>query len=296
MDIHNKESLRDVADRFRKYRKPFRTVRKRWMKAKRSLGQNFLTNTGIAEKIVALAELAPDDHVVEIGPGRGILTTILAQKAGQLTAVEKDDRFFDMLSELFAGKDHVSVMHADILECDLSRLIRKGTKIVANLPYNIASQVIIRLMGYAQDLSSVVVMVQKEVAERICACPGHSEYSALSVLVSSAFRTIPGMVVGPNNFSPSPKVTSQVIKLVPAEKPVPSDMAGIFRTIVHQAFSQRRKMLKNSLMGLTRMDRHLLDAIARDAGIDLNKRPQDLSVQNYLSLSISYSHRIPLLE
>jgi len=262
------------------------------MKAKRSLGQNFLVNAGIAEKITVFADLLPEDHILEIGPGKGILTKILVRRASQVTAVEKDDRLFDQLANVFAGQGNVTLIHEDILECDLSALIQTGTKIVANLPYNIASQLIIRLTDYADQLSSVVVMVQREVAERICAGTGQKEYSGLSVLVSSAFEAVPGFVVGPNNFIPAPKVTSQVIKLLPGETSIPQAVRPVFKKVVFQAFAQRRKMLKNSLLGLVHMDRDLLYDIAQDAQIDLSRRPQNLSSEDYHRLSISYGHRV----
>ena len=261
------------------------------MRAKRSLGQNFLQKVGIAEKITAFAHPAPEDHILEIGPGRGILTRILARSASEITAVEKDDQLFEQLTEVFAGQQGVTLIHGDILECDLSALIRTGTKIVANLPYNIASQLIIRLTDYADQLSSVVVMVQKEVAERICARTGDKEYSGLSVLVSSVFEAVPGFIVSPNNFIPAPKVTSQVIKLLPRKTTIPQAERTVFRKVVFQAFTQRRKMLKNSLLGLVLMDKDLLNDIAADARIDLSKRPQDLSFEDYHRLCISYKKR-----
>jgi len=266
------------------------------MKAKRSLGQNFLVNVGIAEKITNLAQPAPDDHILEIGPGRGILTRILAQRASHVTAVEKDDHLYDQLCAAFAGQRNVKLIHGDILECDLSALIGSGTKIVANLPYNIASQLIIRLTDFADELSSVVVMVQKEVAERICARTGQKEYSGLSVLVSSAFEAVPSFTVSPNNFIPAPKVTSQVIKLLPRKNPVPRAERTVFKQVVFQAFAQRRKMLKNSLLGLVSMDKELLQEIAGDAQIDLTKRPQDLSYEDYHRLSLAYTNRSTLKE
>ena len=261
------------------------------MRAKRSLGQNFLVNVGIAEKITNIAHPAPEDHILEIGPGRGILTRILAQSVSHVTAVEKDDHLYDQLCAAFAGQRHVTLIHGDILECDFSALIRTGTKIVANLPYNIASQLIIRLTDFADELSLVVVMVQKEVAERICARTGQKEYSGLSVLVSSAFEAIPGFIVTPNNFIPAPKVTSQVIKLLPGKTPVPQAERPVFKQVVFQAFAQRRKMLKNSLLGLVSMDKEILQDIAKDAQIDLSKRPQDLSSEDYHRLSIAYTNR-----
>ena len=264
------------------------------MRAKRSLGQNFLQNVGIAEKITSFANPVPDDHILEIGPGRGILTRILARSSSRVTAVEKDDFLFEKLTAEFAEQQGVTIIHSDILECDLSDLIPKGTKIVANLPYNIASQLIIRLTDYAGKLSTVVVMVQKEVAERICSLTGEKEYSALSVLVSSAFDAVPGFIVGPNNFIPAPKVTSQVIKLLPRKIVIDQAPAPVFKKVVFQAFAQRRKMLKNSLLPLVHMDKDLLQDIAGEAQIDLSRRPQDLSSDDYHRLSISYNSRVTL--
>ncbi len=258
------------------------------MMAKRSLGQNFLQNPGIVRKIAEFADLVPGDRVLEIGPGRGILTREIVGTVSSMIAIEKDDQLFDELREMFHDEDRLTLVHGDILEYDLSRLIVPGTKIVANLPYNIASQLIIRLTDYADRLSSIVVMVQREVAERICSRTGEKEYSALSVLVSAAFDTMAGFTVGPNNFIPRPKVDSQVIKLLPADDPVPGGQRAMFKRVVFQAFSQRRKMLRNSLLGLAGMERGLLDDLAREAQIDLIKRPQDLSPHDYRRLSISY--------
>jgi 16S rRNA (adenine1518-N6/adenine1519-N6)-dimethyltransferase len=260
------------------------------MRAKRSLGQNFLKSIGIVEKIADFADLMPKDHVVEIGPGKGILTKALAEKVSCVTAIEKDDMLFEELVELFADQENVLLIHGDILEYDLSNIIKSGDKLVANLPYNIATQLIIRLTDYAQLLSAVVVMVQKEVAVRICAHIEQKDYSGLSVLVSSVFDTIPGFVVSPDNFYPKPKVFSQVIKLIPKKEPVPVDDRGLFKKVVYQAFSQRRKMLRNSLMGLANMDKDRLRYIAQKACIDLDKRPQDLSPEDYYRISVSYKH------
>lgn len=260
------------------------------MRAKRSLGQNFLKNIGIVEKIADFADLMPEDHVVEIGPGKGILTKALAEKVSCVTAIEKDDMLFEELGELFADEEKVRLLHGDILEYDLSSIIKSGDKLVANLPYNIASQLIIRLTDYARQLSAVVVMVQKEVAVRICAHVEQKDYSALSVLVSSVYDTVPGFVVGPDNFYPKPKVFSQVIKLLPKKDPVSGGDRELFKKIVYQAFSQRRKMLRNSLMGLANMDKDQLKYIAQEACIDLDKRPQDLSPDDYYRISVSYKH------
>ncbi|HHO75081.1 MAG TPA: ribosomal RNA small subunit methyltransferase A [Deltaproteobacteria bacterium] len=256
------------------------------MGAKRSLGQNFLQNSGIVEKIIAFAEIRPDECVLEIGPGKGILTHALARQSAHLTAIEKDDLLFERLDGIFKESDHVTVVHGDILECDLDDFIRPGIKIVANLPYNIASRLIIRLTDYARQITSAVFMVQKEVARRICAHAGQSDYSALSVLVSTAFTPIPGFVVGPNNFIPKPKVDSQLIKLISKGTTLNKEDARILKKVVFTAFNQRRKMLKNSLLALEGIDKDSFHEFARNADIDPSMRPQDLTPEDYLRLSL----------
>ena len=258
------------------------------MGAKRSLGQNFLQNTGIVEKIISFADLSPDERVLEIGPGRGILTGALERHCVHVLAVEKDDQLFERLAGMFEKSDRVTIIHGDILECELGDFIRPGIKIVANLPYNIASRLIMNLTDHARDIASAVLMVQAEVASRICAHAGQKDYSALSVLVSSVFEPEPGFIVGPEHFIPKPKVNSQVIKLVSKGVSIPQEDAGTFRKVVFAAFNQRRKMLKNSLQCLEGMDRESVHELLGIQGIDPANRPQDLSPQDYLCLSRVY--------
>ncbi len=258
------------------------------MGAKRSLGQNFLQNTGIVEKIISFADLSPDERVLEIGPGRGILTGALERHCFHVLAVEKDDQLFERLAGMFEKSDRVTIIHGDILECELGDFIRPGIKIVANLPYNIASKLIMNLTDHARDIASAVLMVQAEVASRICAHAGQKDYSALSVLVSSVFEPEPGFIVGPEHFIPKPKVNSQVIKLVSKGVSIPQEDVGTFRKVVFAAFNQRRKMLKNSLQCLEGMDRESVHELLGIQGIDPAKRPQDLSPQDYLGLSRVY--------
>jgi len=185
-------------------------------------------------------------------------------------------------------RDGLHLAHQDILEADLSALIPEGAKIVANLPYNIGTQFIVRLVDHAWRIGTAVVMLQKEVAERICACPGDREYSALSVIVSAGFDASAGFLVGPNNFFPRPRVESQVIRLTPRIAPIPGKELDLFKTVVSCAFHQRRKVLRNSLIHLPGMDHELLESIAIDASIDLRQRPQELSPVQYHLFSKGY--------
>jgi 16S rRNA (adenine1518-N6/adenine1519-N6)-dimethyltransferase len=258
------------------------------MRAKRSLGQNFLRNPVIAERMAAFAHITSKDTVLEVGPGRGMLTRVLLRHASRVIAIEKDDQLFDLLLKTFRDRDTIQLIHEDILACDLSQLIQDGTKIVANLPYNIATQLIMRLAEYSRCISSIVVMLQKEVAQRLCAHTGEKAYSALSVIVSAGFDAISGFKVSPDNFIPRPKVDSQVIKLIPKASPIPVDDMEMFRQVVWCSFSKRRKVLRNSLIQLPRMDQGHLEIIAEKAGISLRSRPQEITPEQFHLLSQAY--------
>jgi len=258
------------------------------MRSKSSLGQNFLKNQRIVGKIIAFSRVEQGDAVLEIGPGKGALTGALLKSASRVVAVEKDDRLFELLKNQFSDQPGLTLVHGDVLDLDMSTLVPQGTKVVANLPYNIATRVILRLAEMSPPPASVAVMVQREVAERICAPVGHSEYSALTVLLSGVFLCDPGFVVGPKNFFPQPKVDSQVIRLVPRQDSLPPSERDAYRRVVLCSFAQRRKMLRNSLLGLPGMTKQGLSDLARHAGIDLQKRPQDLSWQDYARIGRAY--------
>ncbi|MGO9147604.1 MAG: 16S rRNA (adenine(1518)-N(6)/adenine(1519)-N(6))-dimethyltransferase RsmA [Desulfomonilia bacterium] len=258
------------------------------MRPKRSLGQNFLKNVGIAEKMASLAGIGSQDTVVEVGPGRGMLTRVLLKHASYVIAIEKDDHLYEGLLDAFNNSDGIELIHQDILESDLGQIIPDRAKIVANLPYNIATQLIIRLVDQAHRIDSVVVMLQKEVAQRICAHVGDKAYSYLSVVVAAGFDASPGFLVGPNNFFPKPKVDSLVIKLSPKMSPMPPADTEVFRSVVACAFGQRRKTLKNTLARLPDMDEDTLDKLAEYTGIHLGSRPQDITPEQYYLFSKGY--------
>jgi 16S rRNA (adenine1518-N6/adenine1519-N6)-dimethyltransferase len=258
------------------------------MRPKSSLGQNFLKNPGIVMKIISFSGVEEGDAVLEIGPGKGVLTTRLLASAARVVAVEKDDELFEFLKEKFVDEPNLSLVHGDVLDLNMDTLVSPGMKVVANLPYNIATRIVLLLAEVPHLLASVVVMVQKEVAQRMCASLGQSAYSALTVLLSSVFECFPGFVVGPKNFSPEPKVDSQVVKLVPRENPLPHAQRDSYRQVVLCAFGQRRKMLRNSLMNLPGITKDTLEGIALRSEISLEKRPQNLSWEDYARLSQAY--------
>lgn len=256
------------------------------MRPKRSLGQNFLTNPQIVTRIIDLADVSSRDTVLEIGPGRGIMTRRLSATAARVIAVEKDDALFQALEAELIPR--VDLVHADVLDRDLVALAPAGAKLVANLPYNIATEVIMRLIDTPRHFKSITVMVQKEVAERICAAPGTKPYAALSVLIGAQFTAQPGFVVGPGNFFPPPKVDSMMIRLVPRPAPVQGEDLQDLKTVAFCAFNQRRKMLRNSLAGLPGITEAQLITMAEQAGIGLDQRPQELTAEDFLRLSRAF--------
>lgn len=258
------------------------------MKAKSSLGQHFLNSQGIVDKILSLAGVNKDDTVLEIGPGTGVLTRSLIEKAGRVVAVEKDDALASRLANAYKGSPRFTLIHQDILECSFPELVSPGMKVVANLPYNIATQIILRLADVSASLSTVVVMVQKEVGIRICAHAGDTDYSALTVILAAVFTCTPGFLVGPENFHPAPKVDSEVIRLEPRKDPLPARESDDFRTVVFTAFGMRRKMLRNSLLGLPGMTRDLLPELGRLSGLSLDERPQTLDPETFARLARAY--------
>lgn len=259
------------------------------MRPKPSLGQNFLQNVNVVEKIISFAQLIPEDTILEIGPGKGILTESLASNVRSVVAIEKDDHLFEHLAKRFKGSPNIKFIHGDVLECNIKRYVPKGTKIVANLPYNIASLIIMSFSKEASYFSDIVIMVQKEVGERICASKGSRPYSAFTVMVAICFDPAPGFIVSPENFYPKPKVDSMVIRLRPKKTSIvgKTDM-DIFKKIVYSAFKGRRKMLKNSLIHLPNIDQDLLQEMASLVHIDLSLRPQDLSPHDFYRMSKAY--------
>ncbi len=259
------------------------------MRPKRSLGQNFLLNSEIATRIAEFAALDPIDTVLEIGPGRGVLTMVLSGKVGSVVAVEKDDGLYRLLADDSEIASNVRLVHGDILEMELEGLVPRWSKLVANLPYNIVSKVLMKLVNNPGYFSEIVIMVQKEVGLRICADPGSHTYSALSVIAGIVFNTVPGFIVGPKNFYPRPKVDSMVLKLLPKQRDLPDDMdMSLFKKVVFACFSFRRKMLKNSLVNLDGVDQVRLEEIARIARIDLTSRPQALSPGDFYRIARVY--------
>lgn len=263
------------------------------VRAKKSLGQNFLTDPYYLQRIIETAELSPEDYVLEIGPGAGDLTERLAANCQKVVAVELDAALLSLLQERLAPYPNAVVIHGDALQIDLANLSarefgeNKPFKVVANLPYYITTPLIMRLLGERLPLTILVLMVQKEVALRMTAQPGGKDYGALSVAVQ--YRTAPrvAFIVPPGAFMPPPKVESAVIHLAVRPKPpvTVSDEEFFFR-VVRAAFAQRRKNIKNSLLGsgLPIASSDLEEAL-RQTGINPARRGETLSLQEFADLA-----------
>lgn len=220
---------------------------------RKKYGQNFLTDESVLDDIVEGSGVTAEDHVLEIGPGVGALTAKLAGAAGRVTAVEIDDGLIPLLRGTLADYSNVTVVHGDILKTDIRGLTDSKSgplRVVANLPYYITTPVILYLMEYADVISHITVMIQKEVAERIQARPGSKEYGALSLAVQYRGKTGIIREVSPESFYPSPAVDSVVIdiELLP-EPTVRVRDEELFFEIIRDTFNMRRKTLPNALKG-----------------------------------------------
>lgn len=232
-------------------RKTIEIIQRNEFSFKKNFGQNFLIDERVLSRIIEAVDITKDDHVLEIGPGIGTMTEALSEAAGKVTAVEIDSRLIPILRENLAACDNIELINADVLETDIGAIAEDGgvpLKVVANLPYYITTPIVMGLLEQDIPVKSITVMVQKEVAERMCSGPGTKDYGALSLAVQ--YYTRPEMVanVPPNCFMPRPNVGSAVIRLDRYEEPPVrvGDPAKMFR-IIKAAFGQRRKTLVNAL-------------------------------------------------
>jgi 16S rRNA (adenine1518-N6/adenine1519-N6)-dimethyltransferase len=254
------------------------------LRPKKSLGQHFLKDPYYLEKITDSARIGPDDQVLEIGPGLGHLTRELAAKAKRVIAIEFDKRLIPSLRQEFSDTAKIEIVHADALEYQYDTL--PGTwKVVANLPYYISSPIVRKLLQFRDKFTTLSLMLQKEVAERIASPPGGKEYGFLSVLVQ--FYTEPKIefMVPANAFTPAPEVDSAVITLtVRKNSPLQVKDEGFLMRVVKAAFSQRRKTLRNALKQLD-VPRESMEKVFAATGIDLGRRAETLSIDDFGALA-----------
>jgi len=262
------------------------------MRAKKALGQNFLIDDNVLSRIVACVAPVAEDAILEVGPGRGALTKLLAASGAQFLAIEWDRDLLPLLSAEFAGSPNVEIGHGDILRVDLRQLLEsrgagRKWKVAANLPYNISSQVLFRFLECSGLFERLVLMLQKEVGDRLVAPAGCKDYGALTVLLRLHFDICREFLVKPGSFRPIPKVDSCVLRFTPLERPrAEVGDEDFFRRLVKGAFSQRRKTLLNSLRsaGIGADDDSLPIALSR-SGIDGGRRGETLSLDEFATLS-----------
>jgi 16S rRNA (adenine1518-N6/adenine1519-N6)-dimethyltransferase len=263
-------------------------------KPRKRLGQNFLIHESVIDSILRLLELSSADGVVEIGPGLGFLTRRLVERALKVWAVEIDPFLFNQLSRGPLGSHPtLHLVHADILKIQLHELLPAGkVKLVANLPYSISTPVLFRLFDWREHFSSLVLMVQKEVADRIVARPGTKSFGTLSVWSQLQGRITGKVAVTPEAFFPRPKVRSTILKIELFSQPlVSSEELPWLRALVRAAFGQRRKTLANALAGLLKDGRPAVEALLRGEGIDPQQRGETLTPQNFISLARALKQR-----
>jgi 16S rRNA (adenine1518-N6/adenine1519-N6)-dimethyltransferase len=267
------------------------------------LGQNFLRDASVLEKIIATAELTSEDFVIEIGPGEGVLTEQLAKYAKKVIAIELDDRLIEKLQMKFSNVEthcnaslqgNVEIIHADILKINLPELIGNNVetphrgvstgvkyKLIANIPYYITSPIIRLFLEQEIQPQEIILMIQKEVAQRIVAQPGQN--SILSISVQYYASTEIMFEVSKLAFSPVPKVDSAVIKIIPTKK-FDKDSDKAFFKIVKAGFSAKRKTLLNNLSNSLQLDKTIMEEKFKTLGFDPRARAQELSVENWKRL------------
>lgn len=248
---------------------------------RKRFGQNFLHDPNVIERIARSIGPRPDDRVVEIGPGLGALTTPLLRALGRLDVVEIDRDLAARLPEQFAGQGELHVHQGDALRFDFCA-VAAGTplRVVGNLPYNISTPLIFHLLDQAPCIRDMHFMLQKEVVDRMAAAPGTDDYGRLSVMVQQRCKVESLFTVSPGAFHPPPKVWSAIVRLTPWETPpVPVADPALFSQLVNQAFTQRRKTLRNAVKGYLEAD--AITAL----GIDPQRRPETLSVAEFAALA-----------
>ena len=263
----------------------------------KGLGQSFLIDNNITAKIVKISDINNDDIVVEIGAGLGVMTAMIAEHAQKVIALEIDQKLLNVLQEELKDFSNIEILKQDVMKYDFSSVfgevrehagdLRK-LKVIGNIPYNISSQILFRLIGFRDYISTIVLMFQKEVAERIMASPGTKEYGLLSVI--NSMYTLPSRVtmVPASCFYPKPKVDSAVLKMIVRETPLfETKNADLFFKVVKTAFSKRRKTLLNNLKSsdLLQSSKMDIDKILNELEIDGQRRGETLTVEEFGKLS-----------
>ena len=279
-------------------RKQVAALEKRYdFKTAKSLGQNFVTDPAVTEGIIEAAGAGPRDLILEIGPGLGVITTKAAQSCGRLVAIEVDKKLLPILAETVGWQPNVKIINEDILQADLAQIVEaekvlpdgsiaENVRLIGNLPYYITTPILNKLMGLPDLFTSMTIMVQKEVAEKMMAGAGAKNYGVISIHVQYFCEIEYIMEVPKEVFLPQPKVDSAVLTLhVRREKPADVRDEALFFEVVKAGFAQRRKTLSNSLTGVRGADKDKVLAALEGAGIDPRRRAETLSIPEFAEVA-----------
>ncbi|MBR7189310.1 MAG: ribosomal RNA small subunit methyltransferase A [Clostridia bacterium] len=263
-----------------------------------SLGQNFILDEGLLEHLLDAAEVWGEDNVLEIGPGPGLMTALLAARAKRVTAVEIDRGLEPVLREVLNGADNVRLVFQDILKADLPALVREAFgdepyRVVANLPYYITADIVLRLVTSAKQPGSIAIMVQREAADRVMSHPGEKQWCALAATVQSYGQPRVLMDVGPDVFDPPPHVQSQFIMIARHGQPLvePKDEKTYLK-LISAAFAMRRKTLANNLKASFGLDNDGARAVLRAADVDERVRGEALTLQELCRVADAIMERM----
>ena len=255
---------------------------------KKKFGQNFLINEKVVRGIAEAAKIGPGDLVLEVGPGIGTLTQALAETGADVRSVEIDKTLLPVLAKTLEGYENVKIIPGDILKVDLKEITEgRPFTVAANLPYYITTPIIFALLEQEMPLNRLVVMVQKEVAERMVAKPGGKDYGPLSLALQYYSEPKLAIPVPARDFMPAPKVDSMVVVCEKREKPAVDVGSKVFFKVVRAAFSQRRKMLSNCLKSIV-PEGHTAEELLLKAGIDKKRRGESLSMEEFGHLARTY--------
>lgn len=258
------------------------------IRPKKSLSQNFLVNLHAAQRIVDSLNLSPEDAVLEIGAGKGVLTQFLIEKAKKVYAVELDKNLGEFLKQEFPHQKNLEIINQDILKVDLKKLVSapEKIKIIGNLPYQITSPILDWLIEYKKLISRAVLMVQKEVAIRMSASPGGKDFSPLSIFVQVYSTPKILFSLKPHSFYPPPKVESSVISLnLTTQNRVMPEDEKLFFQIVKASFSTRRKTILNCLSSRLKLSKGMVENILKELKINPQSRAETLEINQYLKLT-----------
>lgn len=278
-------------DRLSSHKATKEVVQKHNFKFSKSLGQNFLIDDNVIDKILSGARVSEEDNIIEVGPGIGTLTREMGKTAKKVVAIEIDKSLIPILKETLEEFDNVEVINKDILKVDIQELVKEKlnggpVKLIANLPYYITTPIVMKFLEEDIPVTDIVVMVQKEVADRMNALPGSKDYGALSIAVQYYCETEIVAKAPRHMFVPQPNVDSTVIGLhVREEKKYKVDNEEIFFKTVKASFGQRRKTLLNSLGGLGFLNKDEIREVLQEANIDEKRRGETLSIEEFTNLA-----------